>query len=187
MANGGTQTPFLDRALANMSEREKRLVGLLAGTFVVLVLGGGMWWASSKLDGMERRVKEMRGTLAQIEALESQYKSAENTERQAEMRLRTNNTSLFSLLQKSAGQLGLTLNDLQERKQPVKGNDAITEVSVEVNLKQVSIDKLNTFLEKIEGKSSKGLVKVLKLKVKTRFDDAELLDVSMTVSTWKTS
>jgi len=186
MANGSSITPALERVLSNMSDRERQLVALLAVTFVVLVLGGGIWWASGKLDGMEHRVREARSTLKQIQALETQYKEAESKERQAEMRLRTNNTSLFSLLQKSAGQLGLTLNDLNERKTPVKGTE-ITEVSVEVNLKQVSIDKLNTFLEKIEGVSSKSLVKVLKLKVKTRYDDPELLDVNMTVATWKTS
>ena len=47
------------------------------------------------------------------------------------------------------------------------------------------LGKLNTFLEKIEGKSSNGLVKIMKLKVKTRYDNAELLDVGMTVSTWQ--
>lgn len=185
MATGNTLAPMIERTLANMSERERRLVGLLAAVFVLLVVGGGMWWASSTLDGMQRRVSDMRDTLGQIQALEAQYKAAETRERQAEMRLRTNKTSLFSLLQKSAGQLGLTLNDLNERKTPMKNSD-VTEVSVEVNLKQVSIDKFNTFLEKIEGKSSKGLVKVMKMKVKTRFDDPELLDVNMTVSTWST-
>lgn len=186
MANGNTNTPAFERVLSNMSDRERQLVGLLAVTFVVLVFGGGLWWASSKLDGMERSVRESRTTLAQIQALETQYKAAESTQRQAEMRLRTNKTSLFSLLQQSAGQLGLTLNDLNERKTPVK-NSEVVEVSVEVNLKEVSIDKFNTFLEKIEGASSKSLVKVLKLKVKTRYDNPELLDVTMTVATWKTS
>src|SRR5690606_1682377 len=119
----------------------------------------GVWWATGALDDKEHRVREMRGVLTQIQSLEAQYKAAELAERQAEMRLRTNNTSLFSLLQQSAQQLGLTLNDLNERKSPANESGDITEVSVEVNLKEVSIDKLNTFLEKIEGKSSSGLVK----------------------------
>jgi hypothetical protein len=176
----------LSQAMTRMTDRERRLVALLVGTFLVLVVGGSIYWASGRLSAKERRVKDMRTTIAQITAMETEYREAEGKQRQAEMKLKTNNTSLFSLLQKSAGQLGLTLNDLNERKTPVKDTD-IVEVSVEVNLKEVSIDKLNTFLEKVEGKSSSGLVKVLKLKVKTRYDNPELLDVNMTVATWKAS
>jgi general secretion pathway protein M len=186
MANGSGSPSALGAALDNMSERERRLVMLLAAVFTILVLGGGLWWASDKLDGRERRVRDMRQNLQQILALEAQYKNAEQSERKSASRFKTNTTSLFSLLQKSAGQLGLTLNDLNERKTQLRDSD-VTEVSVEVNLKQVSIDKLTTFLEKIEGRRSSGLVKVKKLKVKTRYDDPELLDVNMTVATWKAS
>lgn len=173
--------------LSGMNDRERKLVLLLASAFVLVFVGGGIFWASGALDGKERRVREMRTTLTQIQSLEAQYKATELAERQAELRLKTNNTSLFSLLQSSAQQLGLTLNDLNERKSPASDSGEITEVSVEVNLKEVSIDKLNTFLEKIEGKTSTGLVKIMKLKVKTRYDNAELLDVNMTVSTWQSS
>lgn len=172
-------------ALQSMSDRERKLTLLLAVAVAVFIVGGGVWWATDALAAKERRVKGMREVLTQIQSLEAQYKAAEQAERQAEMRLRTNRTSLFSLLQEAAGQLGLTLNDLNERRTPANESGDITEVSVEVNLKEVSIDKLNTFLEKIEGKSSNGLVKIMKLKVKTRYDNPELLDVGMTVSTWQ--
>lgn len=172
-------------ALDGLNDRERRLVLALVVVFLVLSVGGGMWWAQSRLDAKERRVKDMRSTLEQIASLEARYKSAEQAERQAEMRLRTNNVSLFSLLQKSAQELDLTLNDLNERKTAVKDTERISEVSVDVNLKEVSIDRLHSFLEKIEGKSSNGLVKIMKLKMKTRYDNPELLDVSMTVATWK--
>lgn len=173
-------------ALSRMSDRERKLVGLTGIVAALMIFGGAFWWVDKTLDGKARRVKEMNETLQQVLALEGQYKEAEARERQNATRLRTNRVSLFSELQKAAGQLGLTLNDLNERQVPVK-DSSITEVSVEVNLKQVSIDKLNLFLEKIEGKSSGGLVKILKLKVKTRHDDPELLDVNMTVATWKAS
>jgi multidrug efflux pump subunit AcrB len=168
-----------------LSERERRLVLALAAAFFVLAIGGSIWWASARLEAKQRRVKDMRATLEQMASLEAQYKAAEQAERQAEMRLRTNNVSIFSLLQKAAQELNLTLNDLNERKTPVKDTERISEISVDVNLKEVSIDRLHSFLEKIEGQSSSGLVKIMKLKVKTRYDNPEMLDVSMTVATWK--
>ena len=93
-------------ALAGMNDRERKLVLLLSGAVLLVVVGGGVWWASGAIDGKERRVREMRTVLTQIQSLEAQYKAAEQAERQAEMRLRTNNTSLFSHLQEAAQQSG---------------------------------------------------------------------------------
>lgn len=180
-------TTRLSIMLAGMSERERRLVALLVVALAVFVIGGAGYWGSSALSARERRVRDMRESLSQIRSLEAQYKAKEQDERQAQLRLKSNNASLFSLLQQAAGELGLTLNDLNERRTPVGGQSEITEVSVEVNLKEVSIDKLNTFLQRIEGQGSTGLVKIMKLKVKTRYDNAELLDVNMSVSTWQAS
>lgn len=185
MANA-TLTAGLSAALSRMSERERRLVAVTAAVAVLMVVGGAFWWASSTLDARARRVRSLDESLQQILALETQYREAAEREQQSASRLRSNSVSLFSVLQRSAGELGLVLNDLNERQVPMR-EGGLTEVSVEVNLKQVSIDKLSLFLEKIEGRSSAGLVKVMKLKVKTRHDNDELLDVNMTVSTWKAS
>lgn len=186
MANSSGMLDGIKTALARLSDRERKLVLITVVAVLVTVVGGGLYAMESKLDSKARRVRDMKTALAQIRELEGRYKAAELQESQKLMRLRSNNVSLFSELQRAAGQLGLTLNDLNERQVPVK-DSSVTEVSVEVNLKQVSIDKLNSFLEKIEGRSSSGLVKILKLKVKTRHDNAELLDVNMTVATWKTA
>ena len=99
-------------------------------------------------------------------------------------KLQGKNISLFSLLQTSASELGLSLKDLNEKKTPLKDTELI-QVSVEVNLKEVSIDKLTSFLKSVESKEGKDLVKVTRLKTKTRFDNDQLLDVRMTVSTWR--
>lgn len=171
-------------AFQRLSEREKRLVTLTAVVAIVFVVGGGTWGASGALESKQKRVQARSEQIAQLEALRERYQDAEQQEKRAAQRVKSNNVSLFSLLQKTAGELGLQLNDLNERKLPVKDSDLV-EVSVEVNLKEVSIDKLNSFLEKIEGRRRDGIVKVQKLKVKTRFDNPEMLEVNMTVATWK--
>lgn len=176
----------LFQAIDRMSSREKRLVGLTAVVAIFVLFGGTYWAVDSHLETRAKRVQNLQASLLQIRALEGQYRAAESRESQSTRRLKSNNVSLFSVLQKSAGQLGLVLNDLNERQLPFKDGELI-QVSVDVNLKQVSIDKLNSFLEKIEGRSSGGVIKITKLKVKTRHDNEELLDVSMTVATWKTS
>jgi hypothetical protein len=176
----------LQTSFSRLSDRERILVMLTAAVAVVFIIVGIAWWANSAIDGRKKSVVIKKDKLEQILALEGQYKEAANREAKATQKLERNSVSLFSLLQKTAGELNLKLNDLNERKTPVRDSE-IEEVSVEVNLKQLSVDKLNQFLEKIEGKSKDGLVKILKLKVKTRFDNPQLLDVNMTVATWKKS
>jgi type II secretory pathway component PulM len=184
MANIDQLGSRLATSFSRLSERERRLVLVTGVVAILLFVGGGSWAASGALDAKRKRVVAKQEQLDQILALRDRYQEAEQQEKRAASRVKSNTTSLFSLLQKTAGELGLQLNDLNERKVPVKDTDLV-EVSVDVNLKEVSIDKLNSFLEKIEGKRRDDVVKVQKLKVKTRFDAPDMLEVSMTVATWK--
>ncbi|HXW53058.1 MAG TPA: hypothetical protein VEL47_03010, partial [Myxococcota bacterium] len=69
-------------------------------------------------------------------------------------------------------------------KRPLPKSD-IVEISVRVSLTKLSIDKVTALIEAIETSEHGDLVKVTKLKINKRFDEPDLLDLSMTVSTWK--
>lgn len=174
-------------ALARMSERERRLVMLTVAVAVVLVIVGGVTLVGTALDKRQKLVATRREEIAQLDTLRDKYQEAVMAETRSQQRIKTNTASLFSLMQKSAGEVGLSLTDLNERRAPVKDAVDLNEVTVDVTLKEISVDKLDTLLEKIEGKRSDGIVKVTKLKVKTRFDNPELLETTMTVSTWKST
>jgi hypothetical protein len=175
----------LERALQKMTDRERKLVALTAAVAVVLALGALAMGISSFTASRQKRIRLRTDEIAQIEQLRVAYDAAVARESAAANRIKSaSSTSLFTLLQKSAGELGLALSDLNERRLPVKDSD-LSEVTVDVNLKEISVDKLVSLLEKIEGRSSDGVVKVTKLKVKTRFDNPEMLEAALTVSTWK--
>ncbi len=175
----------LQGALAKMSDRERRLVFLTAGVAVILMIAGLGWSISGAIRSREKGIANRKGEIAQLETLRAEYDAATARQKAAEARIKTaTQTSLFTLMQKAASEVGLSLSDLNERRLPVKDSD-LTEVTVEVNLKEISIDKLVTLLEKIEGKTSGGVVKVTKLKTKTRMDAPDMLEVNLTVSTWR--
>jgi hypothetical protein len=185
MSENSAQGGGLGRALQKMTERERKLVFVMIGAVVLFMIGGLSMGISSFLSSREKRIRLRRDEIAQIEALRVSYDAATARDRAAEARIKqASATSLFSLLQKSAGEVGLALTDLNERRLPVKDSE-LSEVTVDVNLKEIGIDKLVTLLEKIEGRSTDGVVKVTKLKVKTKFDNPEMLEASLTVSTWK--
>lgn len=171
-------------ALGQLSARERVLVALLGAVMAALLTFGAVWLVGSRLDKAERRLDERKEQLALIEGLQGKYRVAEQHQREQSKKLESNAVSLFSLLQKTAGELGLTLDNLNERKSPIKEAN-VDEISVDVSLPKVSITKLNKFLEKMEGYPNTGLVKVTKLKVKTNFTNEDLLDVHMTVATYR--
>ena len=175
------------QAFARLSEREKRLVMVTTSVALVLIVLAGTTLVGSALEKRQKRVTMRRDEIVQLDGLREQYQDAVQSEERSKRRITSNTASLFSLLQKSAGEVGLSLNDLNERRNPVKDNPDITEVTVDVNLKEITVDKLDTLLEKIEGRRPDGVIKVTKMKVKTRFDNPELLEASMTVSTWRSS
>ncbi len=180
---------FISKSLAGFSRlsgRERLLVGLTAVVLLIAVFAGSTFWVQSRLHKASRRLSERRSQLQQILRLQGRYEEAKKQRRNAEQRMQRNNVQLFSYLPKIANELGLTLNDLNERRTALK-DSGLDEISVDINLKKMSLDKLDAFLQRIEKKGRGGLVKVLKIKVKTRFDNPELLDVNMKVATYKPS
>jgi chromosome segregation ATPase len=152
---------------------------------VFVVLGVGLA-VSSSLTSREKRITQLKHDVGELDALRARYEEAVAAEKRNSQRIKTNSTSLFSLIQKSASELGFALSDLNERRLPVKDNAELSEISVDVNIKEISVDKLTSLLEKLEGKRSDGVVKVSKLRVKTKFgDQADMLEVAMTVTTWR--
>jgi hypothetical protein len=59
------------------------------------------------------------------------------------------------------------------------------EMSVEVNLGKVPLDKLVKLLQDIEH--SPGVVRVRRLRLRKSFENKDVLDVSLSVSAWQGS
>ncbi|MBI5497802.1 MAG: type II secretion system protein M [Deltaproteobacteria bacterium] len=171
-------------AFSRLTSREQVLVVFLAVVLLLFAVGGIYLLVGNRLAREERRLQERRDQLQMIEGLEGRYRQAEAEQNQQRQKLQRNPVQLFSLLNKTAHDLGMGLDNLNERTTPIK-EAGINEISVDVTLKGLSITKLNKFLEKLEGPPNTGLVKVTKLKAKTAFADPELLDVSMTVATYR--
>jgi hypothetical protein len=175
----------LGQAFVKMTERERKLVALTVAVAVVFALGGLFWIVSGAIKSREADVASKRQWLQNAEQMRVAYGAAKARQEAAQNRLRlAGATSLSKKVQDDAASLGVTVKDQQERSLPVKDSD-VTEVTVDLNVKELSTDKLVELLEKIEGKSAGGVVKVQKLKVKTRLDTPEILEANIGVSTWK--
>ncbi len=169
-----------------LNNKERHLsIGLFFSIISLLILIVFLW-ANSNINSRLLLLQTSKKQLNEIVSLESHYRSARRQKLERDRRYRYNNISLFSLMQRVANSLRLSLKDLNEQKVPLPDINLV-EYSVVVNLTKLSIDKLTAFLKATEEIQTPGLIKVTKLKVKSRFDNSELLDAQMTVSTWKAS
>jgi len=167
-----------------LSNRERKLVTLISSVFCVLFCGLIIYSASSSLGDKHKKIVQKEKQIAQIYKLAEKYNKIKRESNKDKTLLRQNSISLFSVLQGIADQLELTLSDLNERKQVLPG-EKIVEVSVAVDFKKVSLDRVTAFIKSVETFDPNGFVRITKLKIKSRFDQPDMLDVQMTVSTWK--
>ncbi len=116
---------------------------------------------------MSRDIRQLRAELAVIEA---RIKPGETT-------------NLFTLLEGLAGQA--QIRDQLESIKPkqASGNERYPETRVEVSIKGATLEQTIQFLYEIE--SAPVLLIVRSLRIKSREDDSQLLDVSFSVSSFK--
>lgn len=173
-------------AFDNLSPRDQILALVLSMTLFAMVLGFGGYLVKRDLGKRETRIAAKVSKLQEIGQLRSDYQRRLREQQQLASRVRRNNNMrILSYLENLSTNAGLTLKGASERQGEATGSDAVKEEAAEVRIDNVSLDRLYDFLRRIE--EGNPLVKVRRLKIKTRFDNKEMLDASVTVGTFKTT
>lgn len=165
-------------------EREKQILQMGSLGLLGFLVVGSVVWTVWGMVSYHSQIAVAEEQIEQIRDLEERYQRAKAKQMREEKKFRSNMVGLFSFLQSTATRFGLTLSDLNEQKTNLE-EQKLVQTSVVVNLKEITIDRLTAFLEALEETHPSGVVKVTKLRIKTRYDAKDLLDAQMTVSTWK--
>ena len=171
----------LKATFSRLTQQEQLMV--MAGAsgvilFLLLLLGFAV---SSAIDGAEHRVTVKTDQLSQVLQLQGEYR-ARTAEREARMKeLTRSNLRLVSHVEETARQAGVEIGQLKpEDGEP--SADGIVESRVDLKASNLSADRLQEFLTKLE--KGPGLVIVRRLKV-TRPYKRDVVDVELTVTTFK--
>ncbi len=169
--------------VGQLSPRERTLVGAAGGgvvLFFVLIL-----WASisSAITHRKDALEEKADQFNKIAQLTSGFATAQRTRQELEGRLRLPPLQLFGYIESIAKQNGVDVTNMSDRGVLGGKDGAIKEATVEVTLPKIPLDKLLKLLGKIEH--SQNIVKVTKLRVRRSFDDKDLLDATLTVSSFQ--
>lgn len=180
--------PFSDllgragEAWGGLSGRERRLLSLLVGAAVLAVATLGLLSVRRTVKLRESSIAEKEIQLKQVSILASGFTDAEATRGRIEARIKGQPVRLFSYLDELAKKQGVAIGDLQDRGTAGAG-EGITRSTVDINFVRIDLTKLSAFINEVE--KSPHLVKIEKLRLRTRADDVNLLDASLTVSTYQ--
>lgn len=167
--------------LSRLAPRERVMVSAAAAAvalFAVFLVGTGI---SRSIAGREERIEEKTRLLAQIGKLTQGYRQVQAERTALESRLKAPAVPLMSFVAQTGQQLGIEVNDL--RPGTPGGSEGVSEESVEVSLARVDLPKLARLLDGLER--GPGVVKVRRLRVTTRNDDPQLVDVTLLVATYR--
>lgn len=172
--------------LAAASPREKRLLAMAGGGLLVFVVLIGWVSFSAAIGRAERALEEKRDDFARISRLAAGYGAQEQERQLLEAKLRQSPPALMSFVDTAAKNAGVEVGGMSDRGVVAGGQGGKPrEMSVEVNLGKVSLDKLVKLLQDIER--TPGVVRVRRLRLRKSFDNKDVLDVSLSVSAWQGS
>lgn len=169
---------------ANLSGREKVLVSavgaLLAAALLMLAVVNPILDATARAS---ERVQAAELELQTIARLRREYEAIESRLHAVEERIRQNRDrqNTLTLLESLASTSAIKIDSMEERKSP--DHELYRVTRVDVALKNVSLTQVVRFLHGIEASARQFSVKGLR--IKTRPDQQDLLDVSFAVSSFE--
>jgi type II secretory pathway component PulM len=173
----------LRAAFDDLSDRERILVSIVGVLLVVLVFYFGIVRLSFGLRGdAQQRLNQAEQQLLVMSRLRREFDDVNVRLTSVEQRIQSSTrgnlrTTLESLAQASK----VKVESMEPQATP--SNDLYRETKVEVALKQVTLQQTVSYLHEIE--SSDEVLSVKSLRMRTRKDQPDFLDVTFTVSTFE--
>ena len=173
----------LRAAFGNLAPRERLLVSIVGVLLAITVLWLGVvrpvLAAGSRV---EQRVVLAEQQLEVMKRLRREFDDVNHRLTNVEERIgKGPRGNLRTTLETLARRAGVTIESMEPQASPA--NDRYRETKVEVGLKQVSLPQTVRYLHEIE--STEEVLSVKALRIRTRTDKPELLDVTFTVSSFE--
>jgi type II secretory pathway component PulM len=166
-----------------LSPNERLLLSIAGGLFAVLfVFLGVVNPVRSAISGARERTTAADQQLAAALRLQTELSEIRGRLDAVEDRIRKGpRGNIFTTLEALAKESAVKVDSMEP--QSAQSNEAYRETKVEVTLKAVSLAQLANYLHRIE--SAAQLLSIKSLRMRTRPDKPELLDVSFTVSSFE--
>jgi general secretion pathway protein M len=167
--------------MMNLSLREKQyLLGGGGVLLLLLLLFGLVVPLSETMSGMDSRFVHKQEQLEKARLLQAEVAEVKLQLAQLERKIDgKQDASLFALIENNSEQLGFRDNLVSMRPQSPSRREGFRVEAVDLRLEKIRFDQLVSLLKAFD--SSDMLLNVRQLKVKKRFDDPTLVDVTLQV------
>lgn len=171
--------------LKQLHPREKAIIGLGLASLIVILF---VYWCIFPL--LDRRARSERQAiirekeLREMIAYQNEYDllQEENRRTTAMLKKRPSDFSLFSFLDKLAGNTGIKTKIVYMRPSSVKDPEKKFDLArVEIKLEEVTLDQISRFLYRIE--TSPHLIKVPRLSIQQKKQKSGFLEAVLQVET----
>lgn len=189
----GSRYSFLERLNINsiynvflgLPPQQQTFAMIGAGLLLLFIILLPISLSSGKIGRMEKTLKRSNQDMGSIVFEIEDYDKAKSQLKTMEEGLESGfDTALPTTLESLASNAGIQENIDSIKERPVVSTELFDESVVEVRLSKVTLKQLIDFLYSIEY-DKKKLLRVNELRMKTRFDDKQLFDVSFQVSTYR--
>src|SRR5690606_10683866 len=173
--------------IGGLAPRERLLLGATAAAFALALvwlgfltpLANAVYEASGRVERAERNLQVARRVQGELVALQGNLAAVERRIREGPR------GNLFTTLEELAAQSAVKVESMEP--QAASASDAYRETKVQVQLKQVTLAQVVSFLHKIESAPQPLSVKSLRVRTRSAAgaDKVDLLDVTFTVSSFE--
>lgn len=169
----------------NLSGQERMLLSvlgvMLAGVLLFVAIVNPILSSSNSA---RERVEAAEQDVELMSRLRREYEAVNSRLAGVEQRIRDNRDrqNTLTLLESFASSASVKIDSMEERKSP--DNELYRETRVEVSLKNVTLTQIVSLLHSIESAPRQFSVKGLR--IKTRQDQNDMLEVGFTVSSFET-
>ncbi len=175
---------FINRVMSTERDRRAVMIGAVGVSLMILYLVFHSF--SSGAAKLEKRNIELHTDLEKIKALRTEYIESKQKIRELSTKIKTEEEALISVVEKilideNIERKNFSIKDVNTRAP--EPEDFYSEKSVDVDLKQVSLRDLLDILYKLQ--SRQAFLKVSNLRIKTKFDKPDLMNVSLRISSFK--
>jgi type II secretory pathway component PulM len=165
------------------SERDRRALLFGGIGLIVLLIYIIFQFFSSGSAKLEKKAQALQADLKKIESLRTEYIESNRRIEELTKRVKTGDEDLISLVEKALVETQVERGRFSITSRTPTSGELYEETSVDVEIKKVPLNKAVDVLYKIQTKPS--FLKISRFRIRTRFDDPNLVDVSFRVSTFK--
>lgn len=172
--------------ISEFTERDRYIIYGVAGFLAVIIIYLAVFSFSSKVSNLEKRVLTLETDLQRVADLKSEYIESSRQLKNLVKSGSKQTGPLISVVEKvllseSVERKNFSIKDRNQRSKDAE--DIYNEKSVEVQIKQIPLGKMIDILYAFQSKNTN--LKVKGLRIRTRFDNSNSVDIYFMVSTFE--